>query len=268
MIRKRRSLPNPNDLVVCTITKVFSHGAFANLDEYEGQTGFIHVSEIASTWIKNIRDFVKEGQKTVAKVLRVDPQKGHVDISTRRVNDAQKKSKMLEWKRAQKTDKLLEIAAKKAGKSLDEAYSEVGFKLEEKYGEIYSGLEELSVSGEKALAGLDIPKSWASPLMDVVKENISFSLAEVSGYVDLTSTAPNGIELIKKALIRARDERAAGDTTLEIRYIGSPRYKIKVIAQDYKTAEEILKKSANTAIAAIEESGGVGKFLRDIKEEK
>lgn len=268
MIKKRTSLPNPNDLVVCTITKIFSHGAFANLDEYEGQVGFIHVSEIASTWIKNIRDFVKEGQKTVAKVLRVDPKKGHVDISTRRVNDAQKKSKMLEWKRAQKTDKLLELVAKKANKSLDDAYSEVGFKLEEKYGEIYSGLEEISVSGEKALEGLNIPKPWVEPLSEVAKENISFSMAEVTGYVDLKSTAPNGVELIKRALIRARDENAAGDATLEIRYIGSPRYKIKVVAHDYKAAEEILKNTANTAVAAIEESSGVGKFLRDVKEEK
>lgn len=63
MVRKREPLPDENELVICTISRVFSHGAFAKLDEYNGREGFIHISEIASTWIKNIRDFVKEGQK-------------------------------------------------------------------------------------------------------------------------------------------------------------------------------------------------------------
>ena len=59
MVRKRQEIPSENDLVICTITKVFSHGAFAKLDEYGDIEGFIHISEVASAWIKNIRDFVK-----------------------------------------------------------------------------------------------------------------------------------------------------------------------------------------------------------------
>ncbi len=45
--------------------------------------GLLHVSEISSSWIRNIRDFVREGQKMVLKVLRVDLEKGHIDLSLR-----------------------------------------------------------------------------------------------------------------------------------------------------------------------------------------
>jgi translation initiation factor 2 subunit 1 len=268
LVKKRQALPSENELVICTITKVFSHGAFASLDEYEGKAGFIHISEIASTWIKNIRDFVREGQKTVAKVLSVDVQKEHVDISTRRVGDAQKKTKMQEWKRAQKAEKLLEIAAKKVNKSLDDAYSEVGFKLEEKYGEIYAALEEITTFGREAFSGLSVPEYWIEPVTEIARENVALPLVNITGYLDLTSLAPNGIEIIKEVLISARNEKFGEDVKLDIRYVGSPRYRINVTAPDYKAAEESLKKCAEKAIAVIEEKGGSGKFLRDVKEEK
>jgi translation initiation factor 2 subunit 1 len=268
LVRKKQTLPKENDLVICTITKVFSHGAFANLDEYEGKAGFVHISEIASTWVKNIRDFVKEGQKTVAKVLRVDHVKGHIDLSTRRVGEAQKKNKMQEWKRAQKAEKLLEMAAKEINSTLEEAYKDVGFKLEEKYGEIYEAFEEITVSGEEAMAGLKIPQKWHEPIIKLVKENVAIPYVNITGYLDLKSLAPNGVEVIRDSLIKAREEGSkTEDVDLEIAYMGSPRYRVKVVAPDYKTAEEALRKCADRAIRHVQENMGQGEFLREIKEE-
>jgi len=269
LVRKKQTLPKENDLVICTITKVFSHGAFANLDEYEEKAGFVHISEIASTWVKNIRDFVKEGQKTVVKVLKVDRVKGHIDLSARRVGEAQKKNKMQEWKRAQKAEKLLEMASKELNRALEDAYKEVGFKLEKKYGEIYEAFEEITVSGEEAITGLEIPKKWHGPIIKLVKENVAVPYVNITGYLDLKSLAPNGVEVIMESLIKAREEGSkAEDVDLKIAYMGSPRYRIKVVAPDYKEAEEALRKCADRAIGHVQENMGQGNFLREIKEEK
>jgi translation initiation factor 2 subunit 1 len=268
LVRKKEPFPSENDLVICTITRVFSHGAFAKLDEYEGKEGYIHISEIASTWIKNIRDFVRENQKTVAKVLSVDPQKGHVDLSVRRVGEAQKKNKIQEWKRAQKAEKLLELAAKQIKRKIDDVYDEVGFKLEDRYGEIYGALEEISLFKEEALEGIDIPKEWIKPLIKVVKENVELPLVHITGYLDLKCHAPNGIEIIKDALIKARDENSDERIKLEIRYVGSPRYRVRVVAPDYKIAENALRKVAASAISLVEKNGGIGTFLREVKGEQ
>jgi translation initiation factor 2 subunit 1 len=264
LVKKKHPYPSENDLVICTITKVFSQGAFASLDEYGGKEGFIHISEVASTWIKNIRDFVREGQKTVAKVLSVDPKKGHVDLSIRRVGEAQKKNKMMEWKRAQKAEKLLEIAAKDIGKSLDDAYEEVGFKLEDRYGEMYNGLEEIVIAGEEALEGLKIPEEWKKPIIKVAKENIVLPTVNITGYLDLRCYLPDGVERIKKALIATKKDDY-GDSEIEIKYIKSPRFSINVTSPDYKSAEEALKKCAERAIMEIEKLGGTGRFLREQK---
>jgi translation initiation factor 2 subunit 1 len=265
VVQKKQNLPASNDLVMCTVTKVFAHGAFATLDEYQEKDGFIHISEVASTWIKNIRDFVKEGQKVVAKVLSVDKAKGHIDLSIRRVSSAQRKNKTLEWKRAQKSDKLLEITSKDIKKTLNQAYKEVGFPLEEKYGETYTGLEELTIRGEEVFKDLGIPKEWYKPLIKVAGENIVLPSVNITGYIDLTCQLPNGIDVIKEALIFARDENYGEGIKVDTRYIKSPRFSVNVTAPEYKEAEEALKTVADRAIGKIKELGGSGTFNREQK---
>jgi translation initiation factor 2 subunit 1 len=265
LVKKKDPFPSVNDLVICTISKVFAHGAFARMDEYGGREGFIHISEVASTWIKNIRDFVKEGQKTVAKVLSVDSEKGHVDLSVRRVGDAQRKNKMQEWKRAQKAEKLLEIAAKEIKKSIDDAYEEVGFKLEDKYGEIYTALEEMTISGEEVFEGMNIPEEWKAPVMRVAKENIVLPTVNVVGYLDLRCPLPDGVERIKEAILEAKGGDYGDGIKLDIRYIKSPRFSVSVEAPDYRTAEEVLKNFAEKAVKGMRQRGGTGKFTREQK---
>ena len=71
--------PESGDLVIASIESVMDYGAYANLDEYS-RRGFLHISEISSARIRNVRDFVRENQKMVLKVLRVDVEKGHIDF--------------------------------------------------------------------------------------------------------------------------------------------------------------------------------------------
>ena len=60
--------PEPGDLVIATVQSVTDFGAYAKLDEYN-KRGLLHRSEISSSWIRNIRDFVREGQKLVLKEI-------------------------------------------------------------------------------------------------------------------------------------------------------------------------------------------------------
>ena len=61
--------PEEGELVVVTVYSVKQNGADVSLDEYEDVKGFIFIGEIASGWIKNIRRFVREGQRLVCKVM-------------------------------------------------------------------------------------------------------------------------------------------------------------------------------------------------------
>ena len=90
--------PEVGDLVIATVKKVTDYGAYVWLDEYDKE-GLLHISEISSSWIRNIRNFVREGQKVILKVLRVDEEKGHIDLSLRRVTKRERIEKRMMWKR-------------------------------------------------------------------------------------------------------------------------------------------------------------------------
>ena len=76
----KKAYPEEGELVVGTVMKVQGFGAFVSLDEYPYKEGFIHISEIATGWVKRIRNHIKENQKVVCKVIHIDKSKDHVDL--------------------------------------------------------------------------------------------------------------------------------------------------------------------------------------------
>ena len=82
--------PEKGELVVGEVEEIESFGVFVDLEEYDGKRGLAHISEVASGWIKNIRDHVREGERVVAKVLGVDEDSPQIDLCITDVNDHQR----------------------------------------------------------------------------------------------------------------------------------------------------------------------------------
>jgi translation initiation factor 2 subunit 1 len=255
---QREGWPEPGSLVVCTVTQVVDFGAFVSLDEYAGKQGLIHISEVASGWIKYIRDHVREGQKIVCKVLNVDTSRHHIDLSLKDVNEHQRREKIQEWKADQKAWKWLEMAYK----DRPEDIKRVSDALIGAYESLYLAMEDAAVSGADVLKDTGLPDEDVRTLENLSRENVKIPSVEISGYVDIFSPAPDGVEVIRKALKQARRIKDK-DATLNITYIGAPRYRIHVTAPDYKHAESVLKKSAQAAVKYIEQHGGEGTFHRE-----
>ena len=255
---QRDGWPEPGSLVVCTVTQVVDFGAFVSLDEYAGKQGLIHISEVASGWIKYIRDHVREGQKIVCKVLNVDTSRHHIDLSLKDVNEHQRREKIQEWKADQKAWKWLEMAYQ----DRPEDVKRVSDALMGAYESLYLAMEDAAVSGADALKDAGLPDEDIMILENLSRENVKIPSVEISGYVDISSPAPDGVEVIRKALKQAKRIKDK-DATLNITYIGAPRYRIHVTAPDYKHAESVLKKSAQAAVKYIEQHGGEGTFHRE-----
>ena len=243
MVRKSQEWPDEGELIVGTVYKVLNYGAFAKLEEYQGKEAFIDISEVSSGWVKNIRDHVRENQKIVCRVLRVNPKKGHVDASLKRIREDQRTKKIQHWKIEQKAEKFLELSASSLDKTLDEAYDEVGYELMDIFGDVYGAFETASDEGAESLTEEGIPQDWADAITEVAKKNITPPEVHISGYVDIETFVPNGVEIIIEALKAAEDN---GDAEEEIKVlcVGAPRYGITVKSTDYILAEKALKAAA------------------------
>ncbi|MCL2686916.1 MAG: translation initiation factor IF-2 subunit alpha [Methanobrevibacter sp.] len=259
MVRKNQEWPSEGELIVATVYKVLGYGAYANLEEYEGKEAFIHISEVSSGWVKNIRDHVRENQKIVARVLRVKPKQGHVDASLKRIREDQRTKKIQQWKVEQKAEKFLELSAKTLDKDLNTAYDEVGYKLMHIFGDIYGAFESAADDGESVLIEEGIAEDWAKTIAKVAKKNITPPEVHITGYVDIQTFDSDGVNIIKKAL------KAAEGENVEVQCVGAPRYRITVKSTDYIQAEKDLKEAAESCIKIIEKSSGNGTFLRELE---
>jgi len=262
MVRRRQPLPDIGELVIGTVKSIFEYGAYVTLDEYGGLEAFLPRGEVSSKWVRNIREHIREGQKAVFKVIRVNKAKKQVDISLRRVSNGERRNKLIEWKRAQKAEKILELAAQKIGKSLDEAYDEVGWKLEDFYGEIYAGFEEAFVKGEEALREAGVSEEWIKPLMELIKKHIELKKIKISGILTLQTLRSDGIEVLKKILTSIKSYPLKKGMSLKIYTIGAPRYRIDLVADEYKEAEKTLANIVNEVMKMSKKMNVYASFER------
>ncbi|MFC7200108.1 translation initiation factor IF-2 subunit alpha [Halospeciosus flavus] len=259
---KYEGWPEPGELVVGKVDEIEDFGVFVDLEEYQDKRGLVHISEVASGWIKNVRDHVREGQTVVAKVLDVDESSQQIDLSIKDVNDHQRSDKIQEWKNEQKADKWLSIAF---GEELsDEQFRAIASELIHEFGSLYDGFEQAAIHGTEALESVDLDEEEIDAIVETARENVSVPYVTVTGYVHLTSPNADGVDDVQEALKAAEGNGEVPDEAdLEVTYVGAPEYRIRVQAPNYKTAEDELEASAERAVEAIESVGGEGEYHRE-----
>lgn len=231
-------LPEVDELVIATVKKIMPYGAFCSLDEYGGRESFLHISEVAPRWIKNIHEFLHEGQGLVAKVHNVIPEKGQVDISLKRVSDSERKLKLEAVRHGKRAEKLFEVAKKQAKSTTDEAIG-ARKQIEAKFGDLLTAFENISEKGEAALAGMKIEKGLLKSLLEVAQKSIKKQKSEVRALAHLTSYASNGVEQLRDAFASIPSQQGA---EVKIQYLGAPRYQIVLTTEaEYKEANKMLQ---------------------------
>jgi len=261
MAFRKQEWPEVGDLVIATIQDVTDFGAYVKLDEYD-KRGLLHISEISSSWIRNIHNFIREGQKVVLKVLRVDIEKGHIDLSLRRVTKREKIEKIMFWKRERKAETLLRGVAEKTGLSLDEVYEKAGAPMEREYG-LYEGFEKVVKEGVVALTKIGVPEELATTIAEIGKERMRVSMVKVKGIVELRCMKPKGVKIIKEAFLNAKKAEKSRDAKLRFYVVAAPKYCVEVMAENYKNAEAVLQKVAENVVSNVAKAGGQGVFRRE-----
>jgi translation initiation factor 2 subunit 1 len=261
MTFRKQEWPEPGDLTMATVETVTDYGAYVKLDEYD-KKGLLHVSEISSSWIRNIRDFVREGQKLVLKVLRVDMEKGHIDLSLRRVTKREKIDKIMSWKRERKAEALIRSVADKTGLPVEKIYEKAGALMENEYG-LYESFEKTVKEGTGVLTKIGVPEEIADAIAEVGRERIHVPMVKVKGTVELRCLKPNGVKVIKEAFSNAKKAEKAAGTKLRFYVLAAPKYSIEVMAEDYKHAEETFQKVGQSVVSNVVKAGGQGTFRRE-----
>lgn len=252
MFLKKSNFPEIDEFVYCIVTSVQSHSVFVRLEEYS-VGGMIHISEVAPGRIRNIRDFVVENKPVVCKVIGVNQERGHIDLSLRRVTESQRRAKINDIKQEQKSEKIVELVAKQLNIPALELYGQISAKIEGKFESLFETF--LAVSKEEfKMSDLGLPENISKALNEAVMQRIKPPVVEVKGKLAITSYDPDGVGVVKGALNLAAQEGVG------VSYLGAGTYLLKVVASNYKDAEQVMAKASAAATNFIEKKGGEWKF--------
>lgn len=256
MFMKKTGYPEDSELVMCTVTKIHYHSVFVNLDEY-GKSGMIHISEISPGRIRNIHDYVKEGKVVVCKVLRINEERGHIDLSLRRVSDGQRREKVNSIKQEQMVEKIIEQVAKSNGTAAAALYKDIRKRLKlEQNDLIYPYFEEVVIDDVK-LVDKGIPDKIAKDLEELIRQRIKPPRVEISGELRIISYAADGVDIVKATL-----QKMDAVEGVDISYSGGGKYKVIVTSDDYKQAEKFLKEAISTGEKLSEKNDAQVSFRR------
>ncbi len=259
----QKDSPELDEFVIATVRKILPYGAFCTLDEYGDREAFIHISEVASRWIKNIHEFLKEGQKVVARVFRMVPEKNQIDLSLKRVSDIDRRRKIESYRKEKRAAKLFELVEKKIGKPHEYVWKGMGGELVEKFGNLYSSFEE-AVLSECSLDSIKAPEEWKSIFKEVASQNIKKPRVRITGTLTVSCSDADGIEVIKGMLHNAMEGLDA-DEEVRVTYLGAPRYMVAVTAPDYKKAEKTVATFFKNVKDGIKGKEGCANFEREEK---
>ena len=259
MSTETQELPEIGEIVIATVTKVSDHGAYVTLDEYNKVQGFLHISEIAPGWVRNVGRFVKEGEKKVLLVKKVRSARNEIDLSLKQISKDQKKKKLLEVKRYEKGKTIIQNV-KETGKISDKDIEDLEESIFSKYDSIYDAFLDVARKGIDVLNDLKLPKKTITAIEDV-SSKIRLPSVEIRGILEITNTKPDGVEVIKKILGSAtkKDE----NSKVEITYVGAPKYRISVSSGDFKSAEKTLKPIIEDIQSSIMKQKGTFNFVRE-----
>ena len=76
------------------VTGITKFGAFVSLPE--GKSGLVHISEIAYSYVNDVKDHLKEGQEVKVKVIGID-ENGRINLSIKKAMDPPPRSCRRPW---------------------------------------------------------------------------------------------------------------------------------------------------------------------------
>ncbi len=202
---------------------------------------------------------MREGQKIVARVINVDPEKDIIDLSLRYVTEREKQLKMKDYKDRKKAYKIIELAL--TGTPYESEIEKIFDLLDENFENPYIGLEEARRKGKEVLLKLGISDEIADILMKEIMERVKPSYASLVYEVKVESLDKDGVFKIRDYLRRCEEYlEKRGIKNIEITVISPPLYRVRILHENPKYVEQTFKKMALDMLNVAKEMGVEAEF--------
>ncbi|VAH89957.1 unnamed protein product [Triticum turgidum subsp. durum] len=133
--------PEVDAAVMIQVKHIADMGAYVSLLEYNNVEGMILFSELSRRRIRSISSLIKVGRQEPAIVLRVDRDKGYIDLSKRRVSEEEARSCEDKYNKSKLVHSIMRHVAETLEIDLERIYQRIGWPLYRKYGHAFEAFK-------------------------------------------------------------------------------------------------------------------------------
>ncbi|BFZ56243.1 hypothetical protein PYCC9005_003287 [Savitreella phatthalungensis] len=194
-------LPEVDELTVVNVRQIAEMGAYVRLLEYDNIEGMILLSELSRRRIRSIQKLIRVGRNEVVVVLRVDKEKGYIDLSKRRVSPEDIAKCEERYNKSKSVHSILRNVAEKHNVSLEEFYERIGWPLARKHGHAYDAFKMAIAQPDVIFDGIDFPSPEVKrDLLQQISRRLTPQAIKCRADIEVTCFGYDGIDAIKEAL--------------------------------------------------------------------
>ena len=212
-------------------------------------------SEVSLKRVNFINRLLSVGKEEVLRVLRVDTQKGFVDLSKKQVRADEIEECKKYFGKSKAVEGIVKLLAVHTKKPMEYLYKNLIWPLYKKYEHAYDALKLVLNGEDKIFEGLKITKEIKEELIKIIKVRLVPQPVKIRSDFKLTCYTFEGIDAIKEALISG-ERKGTENIPIKFRVIGSPLYECSISTINKKEGIEVMNAALQEVKKSIEAKGG------------
>jgi len=238
-----------------TSAQIAEMGAYVKLLEYDNIDGMILLSELSRRRIRSIQKLIRIGRNEVVVVLRVDKEKGYIDLSKRRVSAEDIVRCEERYNKSKSVHSIMRHVAEKTKTPIEKLYQDIGWPLNKKYGHANDAFK-LSITNPDVWDDVTFPSQVVKDeFQSYISKKLTPHPTKVRADVEVTCFKYDGIDAVKDALRKA-EAKNTPDTQVKVKLVSPPHYVLTSQCLDKTVGISLLEEAINDIEASIKESGG------------
>ena len=250
--------PEIESVVMVNVRNIADMGAYVSLLEYNNIEGMILLSELSRRRIRSIHKLIRVNRNEVVMVLRVDKEKGYIDLSKRRVSPEDVAACEDRFNKAKAVHGVLRHLAERRKYYLEDLYEKIGWPLYRKFGHAYDAFK-LAISEDKnagdPFADLDVPKDLIDDLKAYILRRLAPQPIKIRSDIEVSCFTFEGIDAIQEALF-AGMALGSDQNPIRVKLIAPPIYVLSTMTLEKEAGINLLNKSIETIKEKITAKGG------------
>jgi len=215
----------------------------------------ILLSELSRRRIRSIQKLIRVGRNEVVVVMRVDKEKGYIDLSKRRVSAEDIAKCEDRYNRSKTVHSIMRHVSDKTGKDLEELNEMVTWPLYKKYGHAFEAFKIAITEPDSVFGEYNLPEDIKADLQANIARRLTPQPVKVRADIEVTCFSYAGVLAIQKALA-AGAALKTDSIPIDIRLIAPPLYVLISNATDKAGAIERLELAIERIKEVVEESQG------------